>query len=57
MSERINFLIMGREFKLFICKECKIKTNKNHCPNCHENLTEFEEIILNDCETKGFRKV
>jgi RNA polymerase subunit RPABC4/transcription elongation factor Spt4 len=48
---------MGREFKLFICKECKIKTNKNHCPNCHENLTEFEEIILNDCETKGFRKV
>lgn len=57
MNERINFLIVGNQYRLYICKKCKIKTNRTRCPKCHEYLTDFEEIILNNCDTKGFSPI
>jgi len=47
-------LYSGEFVKIFHCKECNIKTNKRTCPKCFEKLEDYEEVVLFDCDTKGF---
>jgi len=47
-------LIVQEKYKIYICKHCNIKTNKDLCPKCFEELKDYEIVILKDVDTSGF---